>query len=310
MKTARQSNGGLFGQPLYLGNGATPNRSDVRLILGTVAFWGNGATLTPTPNDSRSPKYRVFRAIRFEQRFGFMIGKLTSGLIGNAIKMDFFKRLSGRRVFAELKQILEEENPLLSIVRLNEYQLLKVIHPSIESDDELIDLFNAVKKALAWYDLLYLEEFYMKWAVYFLAVIRNCDKQTTSEICKRFELAPRQHAFFSKERFAASQCLTELEQKKEIANSELYDKLSGFKTELILYMMAAAKYERVKKSISLYFTQLRPVKVSITGQDLKSMGLKPGPLYREILDAVLHAKLNGQLKSKNDEIKFVNTYVS
>jgi len=253
---------------------------------------------------------RAFRAIRFEQRFGFMIGKLTSGLIENAVKMDFFKRLSGRRVFSELKQILGEETPLLSIVRLNEYRLLKVIHPSIELDDELIDLFNGIKKALAWYDLLYLEESYIKWAVYFLAFIRNFDKKTTGAICKRFELAPRQQVFFGKERLAAGRCLSELEQKKRISNSELYEMLSGFKTELVLYMMAATKYERVKKYISNYFTRLMSVNILITGQDLKKMDIKPGPIYREILDAVLHARLNGRLKTKNDEIKFVNTYVS
>ena len=63
---------------------------------------------------------RVFRAIRFEQRFGFMIGKLTSGLIENAVTMDFFKRLSGRRVFSELRQIFEEENPAPAVIRLND----------------------------------------------------------------------------------------------------------------------------------------------------------------------------------------------
>ena len=75
-------------------------------------------------------------------------------------------------------------------------------------------------------------------------------------------------------------------------------------------MMAATKHERVKKYISHYFTHLRSVKVSVTGKDLQDLGLKPGPVYREVLDAVLHAKLNGQLKSKTDEIEFVNTYVS
>ncbi|MGD2023864.1 MAG: CBS domain-containing protein, partial [Desulfobacterales bacterium] len=39
---------------------------------------------------------RVFRAIRFEQRFGFTIGKLTDGLIDNAVSMNFFRGLSGR----------------------------------------------------------------------------------------------------------------------------------------------------------------------------------------------------------------------
>ncbi|MDM8518042.1 hypothetical protein QUF76_17740, partial [Desulfobacterales bacterium HSG16] len=74
---------------------------------------------------------RVFRAIRFEQRYGFTIGKLTTALINNALKMDFFASLSSLRVFSELKYILEEENPGPSIARLAELKLLKVIHPSI-----------------------------------------------------------------------------------------------------------------------------------------------------------------------------------
>jgi tRNA nucleotidyltransferase (CCA-adding enzyme) len=38
---------------------------------------------------------RVFRAIRFEQRFAFTIGKLTANLIENAARHDFTKKLSG-----------------------------------------------------------------------------------------------------------------------------------------------------------------------------------------------------------------------
>ena len=90
---------------------------------------------------------RVFRALRFEQRFGFSIGKLTAGLIENAVKMDFFKRLSGRRVFTEIRLILEEENPTPAIVRLHDYQLLKVIHASISLDNELISLLKFNKRS-------------------------------------------------------------------------------------------------------------------------------------------------------------------
>jgi len=253
---------------------------------------------------------RVFRAIRFEQRFGFCIGKLTSSLIENAVKMDFFKRLSGRRVFAELRQILAEENPTPSIVRLNEYNLLNVIHPKIRFDQELVDLFNSVKKALAWHDLLFLEESYMKWAVYFMALFRNFDRKTSEAICQRFELTPRYQLFFTKDRMEANRCLKWLEQRKSIGNSQLYQKLSGFKIELILYMMAATRYERAKKYISYFYTHLRPVRISITGKDLKDMGLEPGPVYREILDAVRFARLNGNLKSRSDEIEFIKDYVS
>jgi len=81
---------------------------------------------------------RAFRAIRFEQRFGFTIGKLTSDLIKNAVKMDFFSRLSGKRVFTELRLILEEENPVPAFIRLSDYNLIPFIHPSIRLTKHIV----------------------------------------------------------------------------------------------------------------------------------------------------------------------------
>jgi tRNA nucleotidyltransferase (CCA-adding enzyme) len=74
-------------------------------------------------------------------------------------------------------------------------------------------------------------------------------------------------------------------------------------------MMAATKNERVKRSISNYFTQLRHISTTIKGKDLKNLGIEPGPIYREILDAVLDGKLNGRIKTYNDELSFVKGYV-
>jgi len=253
---------------------------------------------------------RVFRAIRFEQRFSFSIGKLTSRLIENAVKMNFFKRLSGKRVFSELRQILEEENPAHAIIRLNDYGLLGVIHPNIELNKELIELFNSVKKVLSWYDLLFIEESYMKWVVYFLTLIRSCNKRISGRICTRFEITPRFRRIFCNERFGADKCLLWLERNLPVQNRVLYKRLSGFKTELILYMMAATKLESVKKAISHYFTRLRYTNILITGKDLKAMGLESGPIYREIMQAVLDARLNGELKTLNDELTYARKYVS
>jgi len=253
---------------------------------------------------------RVFRAIKFEQRFGFSIGKLTSRLIENAVKMNFFKRLSGKRVFVELRQILEEENPAPAIIRLNDYGLLGVIHPGIELNKELIELFNSAKKVLSWYDLLFIEESYMKWVVYFLALLRSCNKRISDKICTRFEITPSFRRIFCNERFGADKCLLWLERNLPVQNRVLYKRLSGFKTEIILYMMAATKLESVKKALSHYFTRLRYTDILITGKDIKAMGLESGPIYREIMQAVLDAKLNGKLKTLNDELTYARKYVS
>ena len=252
---------------------------------------------------------RVFRAIRFEQRFGFSIGKLTLGLIKNAVKMDFFKRLSGRRVLSELKLILEEENPIPAVLRLGDYDLLPVIHPSIEVNNDLITILNATRNVLSWHDLLFVDESYMKWVVYLLGITRRCNKKVTAEICDRLELAPRYRKIFLKKRFEAQAQLHKFERRLPVRNSTLYNKLTVYQTELLLYMMAATPVEGVKKAISHYYTRLRPVEILIGGKDLQKIGFRPGPAYRKILDEVLKAKLNGKLKSRDDELRFARQYL-
>lgn len=253
---------------------------------------------------------RVFRAIRFEQRFGFSIGKLTAGLIENAVKMDFFKRLGGRRIFAELRLILEEENPTPAIMRLQDYQLLKVIHPELRMNNAQISLLNSTREVIAWHDLLFLEESYIKWAVYFMVLIRNYDLRTTRVICERLELAPRYRKIFLKDRMLADATLNRLERSLPNDNSSLYKRLSGLSIEMILYMMVCAHSRDVKRAISHFVTKLRYVAISVTGKDLMHYGLKPGPIFREIMQGVLDAKLDGLLKTRDDELRFVENHLA
>ncbi len=245
---------------------------------------------------------RVFRAIRFEQRFDFTIGKLTEGLIKNAVKMDFFKRLSGRRVFNELKLILEEESPTPAIIRMNDYKMLGAIHPSLVLDKDLINLLDSAKKVIAWFDLLFLDESYMKWVVYLMTLTSHADKRTAKEVCARLELAPKYRKLLCEHRLEADCSLQWLEYRLPVENSVLYEKLSEFKTELILYMMATTRLEKVKKAISHYFTKLRYIRTSIKGDDLINMGLSPGPAFKEIMDAVRNALLNGSVADRDDEL--------
>ena len=244
----------------------------------------------------------MFRAIRFEQRFGFAIGRLTAGLIQNAVRMDFFRELSGRRVFNELQLILQEEKPAAAVARLNDFGLLRVVHPGLVWDKAMLARLNSVQQVLSWYDLLFLNESYMKWAVYFLALIHRCETQQAREICSRFELAPRLQALFVEGRAAAEDCLHGLTHRLPADNSTLYRQLDGFRTELVLFMMAAAEQEKVKRAVSHYVTALRRTTTSLKGRDLKALGVPPGPIYREVLQALLDARLNARVRTRDEEL--------
>lgn len=251
---------------------------------------------------------RAFRAIKFEQRFGFNMGRLTVGLIENAIKMDFFSKLSGRRVFNEIRQILDEENPVPAVGRLNDFQLLRIIHPNLRLGPEKITLLESVKNVISWHDLLFLEESIMKWSVYFLAILRGYDSKISEDIFNRLELAPRLKTILGKERYAAEKSLWELERHMPVSNSELCDQLMPFRPELKLYMMAATLQKRIKRGISNYFVKLRYIKPAVTGEDLKQMGFPPGPVFKEVLLAIQHEKLNGKLKTRDDELMFISRH--
>jgi tRNA nucleotidyltransferase (CCA-adding enzyme) len=133
---------------------------------------------------------RVFRAIRFEQRFGFRISKLTINLIHNAVKNNFFDRLSGARLFHELQLILQEENPIPAIARLAELDLLKAIHPRLWFDEGTRAMLERIQAVLSWMNLSYLEETFDRWLVYFLGLVEPLSPEELEELLRRFRLPP------------------------------------------------------------------------------------------------------------------------
>ncbi|MBW1990391.1 MAG: CBS domain-containing protein, partial [Deltaproteobacteria bacterium] len=244
---------------------------------------------------------RVFRAIRFEQRFGFSIGKLTLSLIENAVRMNFFDRLPGKRIWTELRLILNEENVVPIIRRMGKLGLLKFIDPEIRFDEAKEEVFSAVKKVLDWHDLLFLDDSYNKWAVQFLALIHGLDKAGAQRVCGRLELSEKLRRLFVDERDRAFRRLNRLS-GPHLANSEVFRILHPLPVELLLYIMAVARAEEARRRISLFFTQLRGTKVQISGRDLKAMGVPPGPVYKKVLDAVLTARLDERAHTREDEL--------
>jgi tRNA nucleotidyltransferase (CCA-adding enzyme) len=73
--------------------------------------------------------------------------------------------------------------------------------------------------------------------------------------------------------------------------------------------MAKAKPDSVRRQVSAYLTTYQRTKPSLTGADLKSLGLKPGPLYKRILDRLLDARLDGDVKSEAGERELVRKLV-
>ena len=248
---------------------------------------------------------RVLRAIRFEQRFGFKIGKLTFALIKNAVNINCFKGLSGRRLFLELKLLLMEQEPLRSIERMNELQILQFISPDIKYTKKIRDLLREIKGVLAWFNLLYLEENYEPWKVYWHGLTSALSTKALQNLFDRMQMVDQESQKLLSQRLGLTDLTGELFRFKGDNNYDLYTLLAQYDTEILLYLMARTNSEKIKRLLSSYFTKLKGTEVILKGRDLKGMGFQPGLLYKEIFNSLLEARLNNFISTKNDEISFV-----
>ncbi len=252
---------------------------------------------------------RVFRAIRFEQRLGFHMGVHTVHLLNSAVRMGFVDKVGGTRVFNELKIILKEAYPLPAVVRMEELGLLKYIHPALRLGPLGRQRFEEADRALNWYELLYTDEPCRRWLVYFLCLTADLDQDAIAGICERLGIPARYEVILAEQRNEARRKLQTLERRcsrrATTSPSELYHWLSPLSPEVLLYMMALAAKEEVRRQISRFFTHLRTVAPILSGHDLKDLGISPGPRYKKILKALLDARLAGKVSTREDEIALV-----
>jgi tRNA nucleotidyltransferase (CCA-adding enzyme) len=248
---------------------------------------------------------RVLRAVRFEQRFGFKTGKLTLALIKNAVKIDCFKGLSGRRLYLELKLLLMEQDPLQAIRRMNDLNLLPVvISPEIKFTENLKVLLEETRETITWFNRLYLEEPYEPWKVYWYGLTSSLDANSLHRLAIRMQMGNQERRELIWESNVTVDVLEKLHRVDSYDNYDLYTLLNHYDTEILLFLMAKTRSEKVKRRISRFFTKLRGTRIILKGADLKDMGFKPGPLYRDIFESLLKARLNNVISTKEEEVEF------
>ncbi len=237
---------------------------------------------------------RILRAIRFEQRYGFSLGAQTEKLIKNALKLEMLSKLSGSRIFHELQLILEEEKAVICLKRMETFNLLNLIHPILKLNRKKERLLEGIAKVLDWYKLLYLSPQPKQWLVYFLGLIFGSSSQDIESLSKRLNLSKRLKEELIFLLNSIRECRDKLYEfhKSPSPLSSLYFILHPLSIEGILFIMASCKLEKIRQLISLYLTRLKDVEVDIDGNDLKKMGLEPGPVYGQILKEVLKAKID------------------
>jgi len=247
---------------------------------------------------------RIFRAVRFEQRYGFKISRYTQSLIRTAVNLEMFDWLTNQRVLDELIAILSEEEPVRAIKRMAGFNELRFIHPRIKLTKEAELLLKKVRKEIAWFKRNFPQEKIETWIIYFLVLLDILSKDETQQIVQKFIFSRKNKTQILVSKEAGPRILNNLKIKK-LRNSEIFYQLMGLPVAVLLYFISKTDVSRVEKRIKLYLTDLRTVRPLAKGKELVKLGLKEGPIFKEIFRDILWNKLDGGFRTKKDELVFI-----
>ncbi len=241
---------------------------------------------------------RILRAARFEARLGFHLDPRSEALISEALPL--LDRVTGGRIRHELEQIFRERAPEAALERLDALGALQKIRPALRYDDAVHHRFARLRAELNadfWKlddeDLLYLH-----WALF----LYGLDRQALRRVSDRLMM--------SRQLIDALLQLPDLVEVYEQLRAETQPADVVALLEPLISPLLAASWlivetDAVRQKIHRYWTGWRHVEPLLDGDDLKAMGLKPGPIFHRILNHLRDLRLNGVIGTRAEEVAWV-----
>lgn len=248
---------------------------------------------------------RIIRAIRFEQRYNFKMDRATEDFLKKAIDDKLLSRLRKKRIAEELILILKEENPLKSLKRLEELGALKYILPEVELDKDTVERFNKAKDNYNFWKRNISDEKIELWLIYFFCIIGQLEKNKIQRRCKKLMFKQKTLDKINYIYLNLDSIIEFISQKNKLLPSSIYTKLKDVPNEILFLAMMESRSDTAKERVNSFLKNYKKESLFISGKDLKKLDFKPGPIYSYILNRLLYAQLDGEVNSKEDEIKIV-----
>jgi tRNA nucleotidyltransferase (CCA-adding enzyme) len=253
---------------------------------------------------------RIIRAVRFAARLNFKLDGETCEQAKHAISIGIFDNLGGVRIRDELRLILESPH------RLRGLELLSGLGAKLGYLDSELEYNHATARAIRRAERL-LERYKLKdeWLVYLGLLLSSLPEPRVGAVFERLHMKNDEKEIISKGlsvRFELPQIFEELSRSEHaLKNSEIYRLLHGKQDEsLAIVACLANPGSPVRRMIRVYLDKLEKTKVELNGNDLVSMGFTQGPQIGEALEALLNARLDGEIKSREEELQFVRQHYS
>jgi tRNA nucleotidyltransferase (CCA-adding enzyme) len=251
---------------------------------------------------------RIFRAIRFEQRFKGRLEAETQRLLRDAAATGLIDRLSGPRLCNEWFLLFAERDPSRTMDRLSRLKLFRFLHPQLQYRLHTRRMIRALPKALAWWTRRFPTDRLDRSVLHLMALLEGMSESVVERVISRFMLSNEQAKKVRSSGRNPARILRVLGGADSLRPSELYHLLIGLPDEALVLLLAKAaagkrtvNRSRTQRRVVRFMTQLRGRKTALRGADLLEMGMKPGPQIKDCLTLLLDARLDGMVRTRAHE---------
>jgi len=238
---------------------------------------------------------RIFRAIRYENRYGFRMDGHTAALARACVEMNLVGELSSARLRDELQLLLGEERIGDAVRRLAELGIDRAVHPHLAADAEAVRLIEELDRLR-----LVHAPGAPAWRLRLAALARRLPPDELYEWFDRLRLRRRDADLIADAVTVAPRLRELLSATKEPAAIRAV--VSPHDPDGALLALAGAR-GKARKRLLRYFEELRAVELEISGGDLAALGLPESPRVGAILEELLRRKLNGELDGRAEELE-------
>ena len=236
---------------------------------------------------------RIWRCLRYEQRLDFQIEPETLKLLKRDIPM--LETISGDRIRYELECMFGEQYPEKVLQRAEELGALSKLSPSLRGNGWLEGKFKQARQMSLPNQ--------PPPGLYMALLTYNLTDKEREQFISYLRL-PKTLAQTLRGTGSIKAKLQQLADIK-LSPSYIYHLLRGYSPQAIIASLIASDSPVVQKHIQLFLDKLRYIKPILTGNDLIKMGIPSGPRIKEILNLLLDAKLDGKVKTRQDEERMV-----
>jgi tRNA nucleotidyltransferase (CCA-adding enzyme) len=240
---------------------------------------------------------RVLRAIRYENRYGLRMDEHTFNLARACCAMDLVGDLSSARLRDELIALLEEERVDFSLRRMEELGLTPSIHGRLRAGATTRDLVHRGDRARA---ARHLEGEMPRWRLRLVWMLRDLEPEEIAMWAERMRIRRHDSEVLERALVVGRRLVDRV--ARGPSEADLYEFARGEPLEAVLAAVALDETGIAAERLGGFLEVTRHVKLAIGGEDLLALGFDASPELGEVLRSVLHLRLNGVVRSRDEEL--------